>query len=304
MFDRLSQLSDILTPGDLSKLVSSLEVKEFDDSTVIIRQHATGDCFYVISQGSVEVWNEDARDADGQPTKLATLQAGEYFGEKALLADDKRLATCTASGPVTCLCLHREDFIALLGPWIDIVKGADSNGRSVEGKKDSETATPRTSLSKSAETQLRQLTDFSLLSTLGVGAFGKVLLARNKSTGQLVAIKAQSKAHIIAQGMQKMIQGEMDIMWSLEHPCIAKLYGMQQDAKFIYFYMELLSGGEFFGYLQEIGLLPEERAKFYAASVVSAFDAFHRRKIAYRDLKPENMASSYCHCENYHYSVF
>ncbi len=53
--------------------------------------------------------------------------------------------------------------------------------------------------------------------------------------------------------------------------------------------MELLQGGEFFTYLQRVGRLAENKAVFYAASVVSAFTALHEKKIAYRDLKPENM---------------
>jgi serine/threonine protein kinase len=50
-----------------------------------------------------------------------------------------------------------------------------------------------------------------------------------------------------------------------------------------------LQGGEFFTYLQKVGRLSEAKACFYAASVVSAYTALHSLRIAYRDLKPENM---------------
>ena len=55
--------------------------------------------------------------------------------------------------------------------------------------------------------------------------------------------------------------------------------------------LELLSGGEFFSFLQSCGRLPEEVARFYSASVLSAFEELHRHLIAYRDLKPENMVT-------------
>ena len=37
------------------------------------------------------------------------------------------------------------------------------------------------------------------------------------------------------------------------------------------------------------GKLSEQSARFYASSVVYAFSVMHAKKIAYRDLKPENL---------------
>lgn len=56
-----------------------------------------------------------------------------------------------------------------------------------------------------------------------------------------------------------------------------------------YFVLELLPGGEFFNYLQSAGKLSEDKCRFYSAAVVLALGELHRNKIAYRDLKPENM---------------
>jgi serine/threonine protein kinase len=53
--------------------------------------------------------------------------------------------------------------------------------------------------------------------------------------------------------------------------------------------LELLPGGEFFNFLQSAGKLSEEKSRFYSAAVVLALGELHRNKIAYRDLKPENM---------------
>jgi serine/threonine protein kinase len=53
--------------------------------------------------------------------------------------------------------------------------------------------------------------------------------------------------------------------------------------------LELLPGGEFFNYLQSAGKLSEDKSRFYSAAVVLALGELHRNKIAYRDLKPENM---------------
>lgn len=81
----------------------------------------------------------------------------------------------------------------------------------------------------------------------------------------------------------------MHLMKLVDHPCITRFYCALQDSKNIYFVLELLLGGDFFGYLQRQGPLHEEKARFYSASVVVALKALHAKKIAFRDLKPENM---------------
>ena len=37
------------------------------------------------------------------------------------------------------------------------------------------------------------------------------------------------------------------------------------------------------------GIFTEETCRFYSGNVASAFEYLHERKIAYRDLKPENL---------------
>jgi len=56
--------------------------------------------------------------------------------------------------------------------------------------------------------------------------------------------------------------------------------------------MELIQGGELFGVLHSdiVGrFLDEEDMKFFAANVYLGLEHMHKRDIAYRDLKPENL---------------
>jgi serine/threonine protein kinase len=81
----------------------------------------------------------------------------------------------------------------------------------------------------------------------------------------------------------------MRITRMFHHPCIAQMHAAFQDSKYVYFLLELLPGGDFFSYLQSSGGISEDSCRFYSASVISAFECLHSKKIAYRDLKPENM---------------
>jgi serine/threonine protein kinase len=48
-------------------------------------------------------------------------------------------------------------------------------------------------------------------------------------------------------------------------------------------------GGELFTVLRKNRLFPESTGRFYAASVLMAFEYMHSKNIVYRDLKPENL---------------
>jgi serine/threonine protein kinase len=81
--------------------------------------------------------------------------------------------------------------------------------------------------------QSLRMEDLEPLSVLGVGAFGQVKHVRHKVTGQEYALKAQAKAFITSQGMQKMLVNEMNIMRSINHACIARIYCAIQDTRFV-----------------------------------------------------------------------
>jgi CPA1 family monovalent cation:H+ antiporter len=73
---------------------------------VILRQGEPGDYMYFIAHGVVRV----AREEHGVWRDLATMLAGEFFGEAALLSSRQpRNATVTAVTPCTLYKLHRAD---------------------------------------------------------------------------------------------------------------------------------------------------------------------------------------------------
>ena len=62
-----------------------------------------------------------------------------------------------------------------------------------------------------------------------------------------------------------------------------------KDTHRLYFLLEVSLGGELFTVLRARQAFDEPTARFYAASVVLAFEYLHSRDIIYRDLKPENL---------------
>merc|ERR1712070_510272 len=93
------------------------------------------------------------------------------------------------------------------------------------------------------------------------------------------------------------ILNERKILMQLDHQFILKIHDAYQDDAQIYFVLELLLGGELFTHLRQKKSFAEKEAKFYAAQVLLAFQHIHKKKIAYRDLKPENLGlttDGYC----------
>jgi predicted MFS family arabinose efflux permease len=93
-----------LTQAARDSLARSLRERELSAGTTAFSQGDRGDDFYVIAEGEVAV------DIDGK--QVATLGAGDYFGEIALLRDVPRTATIRAVDNVRLLALDRESFLS------------------------------------------------------------------------------------------------------------------------------------------------------------------------------------------------
>jgi len=131
--------------------------------------------------------------------------------------------------------------------------------------------------------------DFQQLKVIGRGGFGRVLLVRKKDTGKVYAMKILKKAVIAARGEIEHTRTERNVLSRLDHPFLAKLHWSFQTDENLYFIMDFINGGELFHHLSREKRFSEERAKFYAAEIISGMQYLHEAGVIYRDLKPENL---------------
>jgi len=109
-FLRKCPLFTSFTPPTLSEVADKMGLETYTGGTVIVRQGDPGDKFYLIRTGSATV-----TAAEGTHTRmLATLGAGDFFGEAALLSGAPRNATVTASADIELFVLGKEDFQAVI----------------------------------------------------------------------------------------------------------------------------------------------------------------------------------------------
>ncbi|GJM27682.1 MAG: hypothetical protein DHS20C17_03170 [Cyclobacteriaceae bacterium] len=86
----------------LEELASELQEIEAQKDHIIIKKGEKGDSMFLVMRGAVKVHDGDQ--------VLATLIAGEYFGEYALIDSYTRSATVTATQPTILFQLSRDRF--------------------------------------------------------------------------------------------------------------------------------------------------------------------------------------------------
>ncbi|CAG9854098.1 unnamed protein product [Phyllotreta striolata] len=133
--------------------------------------------------------------------------------------------------------------------------------------------------------------NFRLISVLGRGHFGKVILSQYKNTGEYFAIKALKKGDIIARDEVDSLLSEkriFEVANSIRHPFLVNLFACFQTDAHVCFVMEYAAGGDLMMHIHA-DAFSEPRTVFYAACVVLGLQYLHENKIIYRDLKLDNL---------------
>ncbi|XP_014613061.1 PREDICTED: serine/threonine-protein kinase N isoform X1 [Polistes canadensis] len=135
------------------------------------------------------------------------------------------------------------------------------------------------------------LDNFRLLSVLGRGHFGKVILSQYRNTGEYFAIKALKKGDIIARDEVESLLSEkriFEVANATRHPFLVNLFACFQTEAHVCFVMEYAAGGDLMMHIHA-DVFGEPRAVFYSACVVLGLQYLHESRIIYRDLKLDNL---------------
>ena len=99
-----------LDPESRGRLAGDMREQHFGAGEDIVRQDEPGDSLFVIARGEIEV----QVSTDTHSRRVATLGAGQIFGEMSLMLGERRQATCTALTDTVCYVIDRAAFGALL----------------------------------------------------------------------------------------------------------------------------------------------------------------------------------------------
>jgi serine/threonine protein kinase len=126
--------------------------------------------------------------------------------------------------------------------------------------------------------------------TLGTGSTGKVKLARNRNTGEIVAIKIVRKDFLDRKpSLKRKMRREISVLKLLNHPNVMSLIDVFEIDTHLFLVMEYVDGLELFEFLVRRGKLPPNEALGFFHQIICGLEYCHRRLICHRDLKPENL---------------
>jgi len=265
-----TKLEEVWTSDQFDDMHSVLDTDFFSKGEVILQEGMTGDILYIIESGTVDIFKK----SNGK-YPISTLHCSDYFGETALLSEEVRTATCVASSDVKCLFLVRHDFVRLFGSMQDVIDGKMFQSNLLNQSE------------RKSKVFKLALSDLEVKGTIGKGAFGRVKVVKMNS--KYYALKCIPKSTVVEKKYQKYIVNEKIILASLDHPFISQFYGAIQDEKYIYFLLEFLGGGDLYVLLKKKKTFEEKEVQFYSGCVISALSYMHAKRIAYRDLKLENL---------------
>ncbi|MCF6439366.1 TOMM system kinase/cyclase fusion protein [Pseudoalteromonas luteoviolacea] len=138
---------------------------------------------------------------------------------------------------------------------------------------------------------------YELLEKIGEGGFGKVFKAKQKSTGQMVAIKFLAiEPHCEEQKKQRYIERfkrETSLSSQLQHPNIVRLLDQGQvNDDLLFGVFEYVEGRSLREHLLLEGPFSAPEATDIMSQVLDALIHAHSKGIVHRDIKPANIMLS------------
>ena len=125
---------------------------------------------------------------------------------------------------------------------------------------------------------------------LGEGSFGKVFKVIHKVSKVERAMKIIIKSKTFMNDEdEKALINEINVLKSLDHPNILKVFECFNTKRKFYIITELCTGGELFDKIQSINNFNEKVCAHIMKQLLSAVYFCHSNNIIHRDLKPENI---------------
>jgi serine/threonine protein kinase len=130
---------------------------------------------------------------------------------------------------------------------------------------------------------------YDILGEAGHGNMGNVYKARDRETGETVALKLIKQEIASDQGMMERFKNELLFARKITHKNVCRVYDFNRIGGIAYTSMEYVEGESLRSVLNRFGGLPLRKGIDLALQICSGLKEAHAQGIVHRDLKPENV---------------
>jgi serine/threonine protein kinase len=130
---------------------------------------------------------------------------------------------------------------------------------------------------------------YEMLGEAGHGSMGNVYKARDRETGETVALKLLKPEIASDQAMMDRFKNELLFARKITHKNVCRVHEFNRVGGIAYTSMEFVEGESLRSVLNRFGGLPQRKATDLALQICSGLKEAHAQGIVHRDLKPENV---------------
>jgi hypothetical protein len=123
---------------------------------------------------------------------------------------------------------------------------------------------------------------------LACGGMGVVYRVRDRSTGDLLALKRLAPEAARRRELVEAFEREYQVLAGLDHPRIIRVFDYGVDSNGPYYTMELLAGVD----MRKAAPVPYRDACRYLRDVATSLALLHARHLLHRDLSPSNVRTT------------
>lgn len=136
---------------------------------------------------------------------------------------------------------------------------------------------------------LQAVGNYDLLEKIAEGGMGTIYRARQRETGQIVAIKIMPSHTAQNPVLLKRFEQEFRAASRLDHPNIVRALDYGESSSMPYLVMEFVDGESLGQKLEREGRMNEQDAIKIIAMVAQGLHRAHKLNLVHRDVKPDNI---------------
>lgn len=241
-----------LSEPNLQKLAKMLNLVRFRTGSVIFAEETSGNSFYIIKKGNVEIRKKNA--------VVREIGRFDYFGERSLLFQNRRSATTIAKTDVECWTLTNAQFSSVIDDQMRIrlleriqMQDVDIN-----------------------------IKDLCFVKVMAQNKNSTHFLCINPENSKLYILKSMQKNRFINEQDQTNLIHSKKLMLLVDHYFMVRLLKTYKDSIRLCMLFEYIPGVPFMDILETDKQSLEVNARFYIACLIIILEYLHNRDIILR----------------------